>query len=185
MECLLAFHFLFACNLFLQIRLQILQVLSILQLSSILEILLHLQNFFLAQLLTLLSSNRIHSRTDSKHRRPVCRYNAGSRIRICHNIFQHFPFRRHIERRSCFIQQQNRRFRSSARAIESRCACPSENPPPRSFTILSIPSGSFSTNSHAHASFNASTISSSVASGFTFRIFSAIVPENIVFPCGT
>ena len=110
MECLLAFHFLFACNLFLQIRLQILQVLSILQLSSILEILLHLQNFFLAQLLTLLSSNRIHSRTDSKHRRPVCRYNAGSRIRICHNIFQHFPFRRHIERRSCFIQQQNRRF---------------------------------------------------------------------------
>ena len=46
----------------------------------------------------------------SKHRRPVCRYNAGSRIRICHNIFQHFPFRRHIERRSCFIQQQNRRF---------------------------------------------------------------------------
>ena len=35
MECLLAFHFLFACNLFLQIRLQILQVLSILQLSPI------------------------------------------------------------------------------------------------------------------------------------------------------
>ena len=93
MECLLAFHFLSACNLFLQIRLQILQVLSILQLSSILEILLHLQNFFLAQLLTLLSSNRIHSRTDSKHRRQVCRYNAGSRIRIGHNSFQHFPFR--------------------------------------------------------------------------------------------
>ena len=76
-------------------------------------------------------------------------------------------------------------FLSSALAIDRRCACPSENPPPRSFTILLIPSGSFSMKSHAHASFNASMISSSVASGFTFRKFSAIVPENIVFPCGT
>ena len=73
-------------------------------------------------------------------------------------------------------------YLGSALAMESRCACPSEKPPPRSFTTLWIPSGSCSTKSHAQASFRASTISSSVASGFTFRIFSAMVPENMVFP---
>ena len=76
-------------------------------------------------------------------------------------------------------------FLRSALAIDKRCACPSENPPPRSFTALFIPSGSFSTKSHAQASFNASINSSSDASGFTVLRFSAIVPENIVFPCGT
>ena len=43
----------------------------------------------------------------------------------------------------------------------------------------------FFTNSHAHAIFRASMISSSVASSFTPRMFSAIVPENMVLPCGT
>ena len=47
---------------------------------------------------------------------------------------------------------------------------------------LLIVSGSFSTNSHAQAIFKASIISSSVASSLTIRIFSAIVPERIVFP---
>ena len=76
-------------------------------------------------------------------------------------------------------------FLRIARAIERRCAWPSENPPPRSFISLLIVSGSSETNSHAHESFKASIISASAASGFTLHILSAIVPENIVFPCGT
>ena len=37
-------------------------------------------------------------------------------------------------------------------------------------------------NSHAQEAFRQATISSSVASGFTLRMFSATVPENIVLP---
>ena len=69
--------------------------------------------------------------------------------------------------------------------MEIRWACPSENPPPLSPTLEFMPFGSFFTKSYAQAVFKASIISSSVAFGFTMRILSAIVPEKIVFPCGT
>ena len=61
----------------------------------------------------------------------------------------------------------------------------------RSYYGLFIPKGiwrtmtNFSTNSLAQAISNASHISSSVASGFTKRMFSAIVPESMVLPWGT
>ena len=86
---------------------------------------------------------------------------------------------------SADVASSNRRIgalRRTARAIEIRCACHSERPRPRSPSALLIVSGSFSTNSHAQAIFKASIISSSVASSLTIRIFSAIVPERIVFP---
>ena len=76
-------------------------------------------------------------------------------------------------------------FLKSALAMEIRCACPSENPPPLSPTLEFMPFGSFFTKSYAQAVFKAYIISSSVAFGFTMRILSAIVPEKIVFPCGT
>ena len=148
-----------------------------------LKILLHLRDLRFTHHFALLIPNRIHSRTD-----PVGRCVVTMQVRGYVSVIILFSTFRSVATSSAEVASSSSRigdFRSTARAIESRCACPSENPPPRSFTILSIPSGSFSTKSQAHASFNASMISSSVASGFTFRIFSAIVPENIVFPCGT
>ena len=68
--------------------------------------------------------------------------------------------------------------------MDSRCFCPSENRVPRSRTSVSMPWSSFSTNSQAQAASRASRISSSVASGFTIRMLSAMVPENMVFPWG-
>ena len=75
--------------------------------------------------------------------------------------------------------------RSTARAIEIRWACPSEKPNPLAPTFVLIPSGKSFINSYAQATSSASIISSSVASSLTIRKFSAIVPEKIVFPCGT
>ena len=38
----------------------------------------------------------------------MCRHNTGSWISIHHDILQHLTLGRHIQRRSCFIQQQDR-----------------------------------------------------------------------------
>ena len=38
----------------------------------------------------------------------MCRHNTGSWISIHHDILQHLTLCRHIQRRSCFIQQQDR-----------------------------------------------------------------------------
>lgn len=75
--------------------------------------------------------------------------------------------------------------RKMARAMAMRCVCPSENPRPFSPIFWLKVSGSFSTNSQAHAIFKASTISSSVAFSLAMRMFSAMVPDKMVFPCGT
>ena len=89
---------------------------------------------------------------------------------------------------SADVASSRRRIGASLRtalAIAILCACPSDRPRPLSPTLLLICRGSFSTKSQAHATFSASMISSSVASSFTILMFSAMVPERIVFPWGT
>ena len=75
--------------------------------------------------------------------------------------------------------------RSRALAMAILWHCPSDKPRPRAPILALMPTSSRATTSLAHAYFNAFMISSSLASSLTILRFSAIVPEKMVFPCGT
>ena len=74
-------------------------------------------------------------------------------------------------------------LRSRVRAMQMRCACPSEKPPPRSLVGVSRPRGSAKTKS-AHASVSALLSSSSLALGEAISRFSRSVPLRSVLPWG-
>ena len=66
-----------------------------------------------------------------------------------------------------------------------RWSCPWESPCPCSPIIVSSPSGSSFTKSHAHAASHAFLTWSSFASGAANATFSRTVPANRKLSCGT
>ena len=66
-----------------------------------------------------------------------------------------------------------------------RWSCPWESPCPCSPIIVSSPSGSSFTKSHAHAASHACLTWSSFASGAANATFSRTVPANRKLSCGT
>ena len=65
-----------------------------------------------------------------------------------------------------------------ARAKDSSWRCPAEKVEPRSVTGVSMPCGSLSMKSRAHASRSARSTCSSVISRLPSRTFSEMLPEN-------
>ncbi len=78
-----------------------------------------------------------------------------------------------------------RGLRRIARAIATRCLCPTDNRTPRSPTSVSYAFGSATMNSCAFAAFAASTISSSLAPSRPKPMFSLTVVPNRNVSCGT
>jgi hypothetical protein len=77
---------------------------------------------------------------------PVCNDKAGAVPQQTGQRLLDELLRLAVRRRGCFVQDQDPRVLSSARAMASRCRCPLESLAPRSLTAVSYRSGKVSTN---------------------------------------